>query len=676
MDSKLKSFLRSDWGFIAICLLAGVAMRALHLADFAQSPLFLNPTGTDVEEYDQWARAIASGQLLWTEPQIHAPLYPYFLALLYKVSGFSLGFVRAFQSLLGLLAGIPVFFMLRDAVASSSYSLRLAPRLFIALWALFPTTLLYESELFSEALLLPLIVCSAWLLHEADKSGSMWKRLGFVAGGGLLAGLSVITHPLAILFVGLEATCFAWTAFRARCAKPLASLALLLAFAALPVVPVCIHNSHLAGRLAFVQGNSGFNVYLGSNPDANGTCYLRPGPEWDKCHADAQAEATKLGASKDSIFIAQSLNWIKEHPLSWAWLTAKKAVYAVNCRELPTSTSFSQSGGTFTERHLGVFFGFALALAFMGLATEAFRKGSGMLPGFKHVLLIALAFWLAQALFVAGGRYRLPMHPAALALATCVICALFLESLPKGSAKKLVAIYLAAVALVFLPCPKLDYPRLKAEANSVLAEAYMKADKLPEALAHLDNSAAILMSWDRTCNLRGQILASMGRQEEALKAYFDATKRFPDSYYAYMNIAAILSKNNDPKTAESLFGKALKIKPDSPDLLYNVALFAQEQKQLPKAIELYRACLKLSPAHRRALNNLGAALLMSGDAKGSADCFARALALDPGNTSLMVNLAAARLSLGEKAKARELLLKALKLAPKSQAAATLLKSAE
>ena len=675
MESKLLKALRSDASFVVVCLLLGAALRLLQIGDFSQSPLMSHPLGPDVSEYDDWAKSILSGQLLWTQVQIHAPLYPYFLAGLYKLTNCDMALVRLLQTLLGLVAGIPLFLMMRDVVAKAPAHFRVAPRLFLLLWAVFPLGIQYQSELFSEALLAPLLIFSAWFLHEADKHGISRVGLAFASGAGLFAGLSIITHPSAIFFVAVELCWALFCAFRHFESRKLLKPAIFLLLAILPVLPVCLYNSHLAGRLSFVQANGGFNFYLGNNEDANGCCYLRPGPEWDACHGEAQIEADRRGVSKDAVFFERSFKWIAQHSFDWAALTFKKSLYAINVRELPTSAEFSLSGGTFIERNLWFVFGPFAVLALLGLWLEM-RRGGGVLPALRHILLLGLAFWIAQAVFVAGGRYRMPMHPALIVLAVFALLSLIGILASRRRSLEILAVVCVASMLVYAPAPRLDIPRLRAEADSSLAEAYLLAGRPLLALERIDASLPALSGWDRTFNVKGQILQALGRDAEAVKVYESAIERFPKSHYAYMNLGSMASDRGDLVKAKALFETALSLKPDDPDLLYNIGLLAMRSGYSEKADTLYRKCLALKPAHRKALNNLGASLLMKGDAKAAESLFEKALAVDPSNASVMANLAAAKLSLGDNLGARDLLAKARSIDPGNKTAEALLKSME
>ena len=86
------------WG-VAIFFIAFV-LRFLYQWEIKDHPLsrqlFLDPAF-----YDRWARAIAAGDWLGQGIFYANPLYPYFLALIYRCCGYTLFFVKLFQSVLG-----------------------------------------------------------------------------------------------------------------------------------------------------------------------------------------------------------------------------------------------------------------------------------------------------------------------------------------------------------------------------------------------------------------------------------------------------------------------------------------------------------------------------------------------------------------------------------------------
>jgi predicted membrane-bound mannosyltransferase len=84
-------------------LISAVAflLRLVHLLQLRHNdPLFLSPQ-MDSLYHHQWALAIAAGREFIADAFFRAPLYPYFLGLLYKLFGANPLVVRIIQSLIG-----------------------------------------------------------------------------------------------------------------------------------------------------------------------------------------------------------------------------------------------------------------------------------------------------------------------------------------------------------------------------------------------------------------------------------------------------------------------------------------------------------------------------------------------------------------------------------------------
>jgi len=79
---------------------AAFCVRLLYLWQIHQAPFFDLRIG-DGEAYHLWARRIAQGDWLGTGVFYQAPLYPYFLALVYRVLDDSATTVRFIQALIG-----------------------------------------------------------------------------------------------------------------------------------------------------------------------------------------------------------------------------------------------------------------------------------------------------------------------------------------------------------------------------------------------------------------------------------------------------------------------------------------------------------------------------------------------------------------------------------------------
>ena len=80
-----------------------LAVRLAHVWQMRGSPFFTVLMG-DSRSYDEWARRIAGGEWIGREVFYQAPLYPYFLGVLYAIAGHHLLLVRIVQAILGSMA--------------------------------------------------------------------------------------------------------------------------------------------------------------------------------------------------------------------------------------------------------------------------------------------------------------------------------------------------------------------------------------------------------------------------------------------------------------------------------------------------------------------------------------------------------------------------------------------
>ena len=96
-----------------VLVLSGMMMRFWYLYDFAGSPLFDLAIGADVREYYQRSQQLLLGVHFPVSPDIHAPLYSYFLALMLKLGGGSIPFVRVAQVILNYAAWLAFYWLLK-----------------------------------------------------------------------------------------------------------------------------------------------------------------------------------------------------------------------------------------------------------------------------------------------------------------------------------------------------------------------------------------------------------------------------------------------------------------------------------------------------------------------------------------------------------------------------------
>ena len=86
---------------LAVTLLA-LVVRLIYIKQISYAPFFDLRLG-DADAYHQWAMRIAGGDWLGRSIGVfyQAPLYPYFLAVVYTVFGDGAGIVRFIQAVIG-----------------------------------------------------------------------------------------------------------------------------------------------------------------------------------------------------------------------------------------------------------------------------------------------------------------------------------------------------------------------------------------------------------------------------------------------------------------------------------------------------------------------------------------------------------------------------------------------
>ena len=633
-----------DWEYLAVwvLLIAGSALRFRYLWDIAGSPLYDLAIGADVREYYVRAHEIANGVFFPVSPDIHAPAYPGFLALMLKLGGGSVPFVRAVQLFLNFVAWIAFYLLLKREERPASIRLT-----FLGVAMLYPSPVFYQSELVSESLLIPLAAAFFWARRLADTAETSARRRGGLAGAGLALAAMNLTHPMTLLFdvaeVGRE---LVLRKFRRASLLALVPVAVVGGF--------CAAQSWHYREICGIQANSGFNFYLGNNPDANGTCYLRPGRSWRRVHREAGQEAEKRGISADAVFMGRAGRFWLEQPVRALRLWGVKALKVVSPSELASGCDlppvFYFSDLMFTGVVLTPML---FLLAGFGL-WRIFRTRAG--AKYIHYLLLFFSMYLAQVLTVTSGRYRMLM---------IVPAALFAGAGARDFKWRKCWWVFLPVVLVSAAFTVTDYGKKRTETAILYAEAALKHGdaRQAEALAayaeraiddpdpahcwELRGAAAEKLSRDALAASRAELqrkqpdLAAAFRREAqrqsdlAGKYYLRMTEVEPTFYKGWMHLAVLAEEcgDDDPagkwhEKAEKWYRKALETEPRAADLCYNYARFCFRTGR--PCADAVKGALRADPVSPPAWNLAGlAALARDKDLRYAAECFWRAVELEP-----------------------------------------------
>ncbi|MBI1875892.1 MAG: glycosyltransferase family 39 protein [Acidobacteria bacterium] len=245
--------------YVAAVFAVALAARAAHLLALRSTPWLELKLG-DASTYDAWARQIASGDWMsGTQVFYQAPLYPYFLAVLYKIAGSGPLVVRGVQAVLGSVSCVLV------ADAGAQLFSPVAGLIAGLILALYPPAIFHDL-LVQKSVLDLLFMCAALSVFSRIVAGpqlSLWFGLGLSIGCLALTRENAIVLLLPIgawLVLGELATRAKWVAA--------AALAVGLAC---PLVPVAARNWAVSRELHLTTSQFGPNFYIGNNPRADGT---------------------------------------------------------------------------------------------------------------------------------------------------------------------------------------------------------------------------------------------------------------------------------------------------------------------------------------------------------------------------------------------------------------------
>lgn len=408
-----------------ILLVFGLAwiVRLMHVLSLKVSPIFTYKIG-DAARYDAWARSLADGNWLGDGVFYQAPLYPYFLGVVYSTLGDSILTVRLVQSLIGALSCVLLMLAATNLFGRTS---GLISGICLALYA---PSIFLEGLIQKSTLDLFFLTCLLWLISKA----AFRPRVGQWLWMGIATGALCLTRENALVLVPIFGAWLALGSFaavhsaRSMDARPAwrtsrewkRRLSWAAAFAcglALTLGPVAIRNYVVGGQFHLTTSQLGPNFYIGNNPDANGTYRpLRPGrgdaqyEQRDAVELAEQAVGRSLTPREVSqYYLAESLEFIRRQPVEWLKLLALKTGLTFNRLEIIDTEdqyTVARISPTLWLTETVFNFGFLVPLAVVGLIATRSRWRRLWV-----VYLMLAAFALTVIAFFVFGRYRFPLAP-------------------------------------------------------------------------------------------------------------------------------------------------------------------------------------------------------------------------------------------------------------------------
>ena len=566
------------WFFIVA--LAGVLLRWEYFREFSHLEHFPCAIGADVMEYDIRAREICYGKIFPAEPEIHAPLYSFFLAFLYRLTDYSIPAVRAVQLLLNWVAYLAFYLLL------CKMSVPVKVRLSFLIFAMCtPFTVFHQAELISETLLPPLLAGVFWLLYYARKS----RKPLFAAAAGAVTGLCILTHGLMWRFLAAETIWFCWRR-KWRTAMLVAGCTLAVVLCVIAV------KSAYYGKITSVQGNSVFNLWLGHSAGANGGCWLRPGKAWKDHHRITGETAEQKGVSREWIYLSEIFKFYSDRPLEFFRLTAKKIWLLVVPRETVSGADPPRLIYRTALQYYGRWMsGLVSFFALYGVYIICIKKRRNNFVDFS-LLLAGLSVLLV--LTVVSGRYRQGMMPGVFLFAAAGCCVF--------PWKKLWMMPLAAV--IYAVVGNFGGGNLP-EAASIIGEARLMRNDLDGAEELLRYAGRWIDDPGRFDNALGIIAERRGNDAEAEKCYRRAVEGAPYEPVGYLNLGKFYFDMPGKRSeAVRLITRSLELNENQADAWNFLGIAAFQAREPEAAAECFQKAVLLEPHHQGYKKNLNISL--------------------------------------------------------------------
>ena len=552
--------------FLAGLFIVSLVLRLIYLFQSKSSPFFYNLT-LDPLYHDLWGSLIASGDWLGEGVFFRAPLYGYFLGVIYSLFGHSLVLVKIIQHLIGSVSVVLIYILARRMFDRRVAIL--ASVLASAYWIL----IYFEGELLLDSLLVFFNLTLFLLLYRAAER----QKYGLWVASGVVLGLAAITRPTVLI---LAPVILVWLFLQFQKQKTRSGIARIwlgvLLGAFLVIAPVTVRNYLLGNDFVLIASQGGINFFIGNNPHSDGSSAVVPGlgDDWDYADAVFLAErdlGKKVKPSQASnYFYKRGWDFILKRPGQSLPLLWKKFSLFWTKFEIGNNQNIY-----FIQRYSPLLkilpLGFWLIgpLSFLGLFLVArdFKRHS-LLIMFTTFYLLTIVFFFVNA------RFRLPLLPFLMILAAFSILFLW-DKVKKKEYRRLAPAGLALI-LFFWFCNSNPYELSKtsfSQSYFTLGNIYLRQDLRDKAKVHYDSALALNPNLPR----------------------------------AHLNLGLIHLGKGDLDSAGAAFARVLAINPYEEKALNNLSAVYRLKGEYKKSVQFAKAAVELRPNYIFAYSNLSQA---------------------------------------------------------------------
>lgn len=574
INNQPLSRIRPPAVLIAI-ILAALLLRGIYLYQIAPTPLarFL---AADTGNFDEFARQILAGNFFHPESIYFNPLYPFFLALIYRVFGSHPLAAMAVQALLDAAVCLLLYGISVRALKSRTTGLIAA-----FIYSAYGLAIFYTGLLLGTTAAAFLFTLTAFLLLP----GGGKNRAGKFLAGGAVCGLCCLLRPNALF--ALPAIVF-WllVAGAAKTRTNVRKILRLVPFSLgffLVLLPFSLRHYRITGEASLPFGNGGFNFYVGNHPGAKGTYTYLDGishspAEQIKSSIRRAETLTKreFGLREASgYWSGKAREFIRERPGEFITGLGRKFILFWNRREIGQNVDYQFSRRFAPLLRFPLFsFGLVAPFALLGLYYLVKSRPSGAaLPA-----LMLLSYLASVVLFFVSDRYRLVAVPLVVLFAAFGFHSLLRRLFEAIRARERIpilppAILAGAVLLVHLPPAPVEEARYQAWSRTMLGNVYLEDGNPQGAIEEYRRALELNPNDPAALTQLGNAWWKWGDLPAAEEVFRLVLRSAGEDIAGHNNLGAVLAEQGKVEEAAREFETALQLDPHAPEAHSNLAVY-------------------------------------------------------------------------------------------------------
>lgn len=644
---KVSSWTKVHWRFILyslIVFIAAFSIKYVYLQERIQLPDFQHPL-LDSKYHEEWATGLAFGEYngelsrIRREPYFRAPLYPYFIAAVYRLLQHDAYTLLLVQILIGSVSALLMFLFTRAVFGFPTAAISIV--IYLGYW---PITY-FECERLIPVLLIFLDLCLLLALINAGR-----KRKAMHWGiAGIFLGLSSIARPNILIVIPFI---IIWIIKRTRkSSKTLLHTVFFLGAIAAVILPVTLRNIMMGNDLVLISSQGGVNFYIGNNPESNGVRAVVPGTraDWwggfnDTNNIAEESLGRKLRPSEISRYwYKRGISFIVKDPSKALKLYLRKAILLFSNGEISNNTQiYFQRMRSRTLSALVVNFSVILSFSVLGLFLFVKRKrcinnsinsNEALLPYY-----LALPYAFSVLLFIITSRYRIPI--VIFLIPGCAYGILCLVKLLQRRNWTVFCKYLllvGGISFASLLNPfhvgSLATPR----GYYSLGVSYTNTD-LAKAIDAFDKSIAEDPTYAPAWKMRGWVYYQLDRPQEAISDLNKACSIDSEFVDAFFTLGVVLQNSGLHAKAGKAYKRVIELQPNHLKALNNYADVLMRESKYDDAVIYLRRALDIDSSYANSIYGMGFYYEMKGEFEAAISNYKQVLHMKAARLQLVVLL--------------------------------------